>query len=266
MTLTKVLYRLPAIILAAFFVGVYLFLPVHPAAAVSSSWVRWKIDLTYPNAKPDAQLIVQKWHTTTSGQLVLDDEKFFTISCHSVGSPTVQNGELSLDGSSYVACNVPSIQGKAWQSWHMSIPDSCSSKRPYITGQVTIEGSPVDPNPNNPIFFREDIQLNAPLNVAAQQAALDMAFGQAAADSGTFAIDPAGHTFTAQFVRSGASFSPSFVVDGNTLSAAPATITQPAILSTLESTIYLGYSPVSGEYFEGTIGPLVIDPVCIGTG
>lgn len=262
----KKLYRLPVMILAALFVGVYLFLPARPAAAAVSSWVRWKIDLTYPNDKLDAQLTVQKWHTAASGKYVLDDEKSFTISCHAVGSPTVQNGELSLDGSSYVTCDVPSIQEKAWQSWHISIPDSCGSKRPYITGQVTIEGSPADLSPDNPIFYRDDIQLNAPLDVAAQQAALDVAFGQAAAESGAFVIDPAGHNIIAQFIRSGSAFNPSFVVDGNTLSATPPTITQPAILSTLESTIYLGYSPVSGDYFEGAVGPLEIDPVCIGTG
>ena len=264
--MNKALYRLPAALLAAFVIGVYLFLSVRPAAAAVSSWVRWKIDLTYPNDKPDAQLIIQKWHMTTSGQHILDDEKSFALSCHTVGSPTVHNGELSLDGNSYVTCDVPSIQEKAWQSWHMSIPDSCNSKRPYITGKFTIEGSPNDSTPDNPIFYRDDIQLDAPLDITLQQAALDMAFGQAAAESGAFTIKPAGHDFTAQFIRSGATYNPLFVVDGNTLSATPATITQPAILSTLESTIYLGYSPVSGEYFEGTIGPLEIDPVCIGTG
>jgi len=257
-------YRLPVILLAAFFIGIYLFGVVRPAGAVSGPWVRWKIDLTFPNDKPKTELIIQKWHTTTNGQHVLDAEKSFPIFCG--GNLPIENGKAIFDGKSYYVCNVPSIQELVWQTWQLSIPDTCSSKRPYVMGQVTIEASPTDPNPENPIFYREDIQFNVPLDKATQQAALDMTFDQATAESGTFAINPAGHDFTAYIARSGPSFSPFFVVDGNSLSAIPAVITQSRILSNLESTIYFGYSPVSGEYFEGALGPIEVDPVCTGTG
>jgi hypothetical protein len=265
--MNKKLYRFPIVIVGVFFVGILLFLSVHSAEAISSPWVRWKINLAFPNNKLDAQLIVQKWHTTTNGQHVMDDEKSFPISCLNVGSPTIKNGKAVLNGSSYFRCDVPSIQEKTWQSWQLSIPDSCDSKRPYITGQLTIAGSPTDPTPNNPIFYREDIQLSTPLDVTTQKATLAMTFDQASAVSGTFVITPAGQTYTAYFARSGPLTSvPNFVVDGSSLSAAPATINQPTVLSSLASTVYFGYSPVSGEYFEGKIGPLVVDPVCTTTG
>jgi hypothetical protein len=132
---------------------------------------------------------------------------------------------------------------------------------------VTIEGNPADPNPDNPVFYREDIQFNTPFDVTTQEATLAMTFDQASAESGSFFIDPAGHDYTAYFAQSGPStLSPHFVVDGNSLSATPATITQSRILSNLESTVYFGYSPFSGEYFEGCLGPTEVDPVCPTTG
>ncbi len=263
----KALYRLPVAILAIFFVGIFLFLTARPAEAVGSSWVKWKINLAFPNNNLDSQLTVQRGHTTQSGQQVIDDEVIHSLSCQSIGSPTINNGEALLDGGSYFRCNVPSIQEVAWDTWQMSIPSSCSSKRPYVTGKAAVEGSPIDPNPDNPIFYRDDIQFNMPLNVTTQKANLAMTFGQASAQSSGFVINPAGHRITGYIARSSFStFSPYFVVDGSSLSATPAIISQPRILSNLESTIYFGYSPASGEYFQGTLGPLEVDPVCTGTG
>lgn len=261
------LYRLPVMILAVFFVGISLFLTVRPAEAIGSPWVKWKINLAFPGGQFGSLLTVQRGHTTPSGQHVIDDEVFYPLFCQSKGNPTVTSGEAVFDGSSYYQCAVPSIQDIAWQTWQMSIPDSCASKRPYVTGRVTIEGNPLDPTPDNPVFYREDIQFNVPLDKATQEAALDMTFDEASAESGAFTIDPAGHKVTAYIARSGPStFSPYFVVDGTSLSATPATITQSRVLSNLASTIYFGYSPDSGEYFQGALGPVEVDPVCTTTG
>lgn len=260
-------YRLAAMVLMAFFLGIFVLAAARPAVAAGTPWVRWKIDLTYPNNKPDARLVVEKGHTTTSGQHVIDQVVPLTIPCQAVGVPVVANGQMTLDGSSYLRCTVPSIQDTAWQLWQIVIPDTCPSKRPYVTGRLTINGSPIDPTPENPVFFRDDIQFNTPLDVAAQNATLAMTFDQASAASGSFAISPAGHDVTSYFTRTGPStFSPSFEVDGNSLSAAPAMITQSRTLSTLDSVIYYGYSPQTGEYFSGALGPLEVDPVCTTTG
>jgi hypothetical protein len=210
---------------------------------------------------------VQRGHTTPSGQHVIDDEVITPLFCQPKGNPIITNGEALLDGSSYYQCAVPSIQDIAWQTWQIGIPDLCSSKRPYITGRVTIEGNPIDSTPDNPVFYRDDIQFNVPLDKATQQAALDITFDEAAAESGAFAINPAGHKVTAYIARSSfTTFSPYFFVDGTSLSAAPATITQSRVLSNLESIVYFGYSPVSGEYFQGSLGPLEVDPFCSTTG
>ena len=265
--MNKKQYRLPVMILSAFIFGLYVLLAARPVEANASPWVRWKISFTYPKNNLDAQLIIQRGHTTISGRHVIDDEEAFPLSCLSNGNPVITNGQAIFDGSSYYQCEVPSIREKALQLWQLSIPDDAVSRRPYITGQVTIEGNPIDSTPENPIFYREDIQFNTSLDVTAQKAAMTMAFGQASAESSTFTIDPAGHDLLAYFARSSpTTFSPYFVVDNNSLSATPAILTQSRIVSNLESTIYFGYSPLSGEYFEGSVGPLVVDPVCPTTG
>jgi hypothetical protein len=94
-----------------------------------------------------------------------------------------------------------------------------------------------------------------------------MTVDQASAESDLFSIAPAGHQFAAYFIRSSATqFTPHFAVDNNSLASTPATVNQRMFLSTLESTIYLGHSPLSGDSFAGTMGPIRVDPVCTGTG
>ncbi len=260
-------YRLPVIVLAAFLIGIYFFLAARPAGAIGSPWVRWRINLDFPNDQLDAQLIIQRGHTTPAGNQIIDAEESFPISCQPKGNPTIKNGEAYFDGGSYYECDVPSIKEKAMLLWQINIPDTAPSRRPYIAGQITIEGNPINPNSNNPVFYREDIQFKTPIDVTTQKATMAMRFGQASAESGAFIINPAGHEFLAYLARSSpTAFSPFFAVDGNSLSATPSTITDSRIVSNLASTVYFGYSPVTGEYFEGSLGPLEVDPVCPTTG
>lgn len=260
------LYRWPVLFVVVMFVGIFLFLTARPAAAVGSPWVKWRIDFTYPG-KLDALLVVERGYTNQSGDHIVVDVVQELLTCQSVGNPVFQNGKAVLDGSSYFQCAMPSIKGIAAQEWQMTIADSCPSKRPYIIGRLAIEGNPTDSTPQNPVFYRDDIQFDAPLDVSMQEAKLNMTFGQASAESDDFAIAPAGHQFAAYFTRSSATaFTPHFVVDGNSLAPTPASVSQLMFLTTLESTIYLGHSPLSGDSFEGTMGPIRVDPVCTGTG
>lgn len=264
--MVKKQHTIPVIVSALFFLSLIFGGSVQPAGAVGVPFVKWKINLILTNNKPTTELTVQKWINQGGGQLDLADEKIITLFCQKVGNPTISNGKVTLDGSSYVTCDVPSIKAVALSEWGLLIADSCSAKRPYITGEVTLEGNPIDSNPGNPVFYRDDIQFNTPLNVSTQQATLDASFGNIEAESASFVISSSGHIYSANFVRSGNAFSPSFFVDGSPISATPAIINQPAIISNLASTIYFGYSPISGEYFQGDIGETEVDPVCPTTG
>ncbi|MCB9419751.1 MAG: hypothetical protein H6667_08100 [Ardenticatenaceae bacterium] len=258
-------YRLSALFAAVVFVGLSLFLTARPAAAVTP-WVKWRIDFTYPG-KLDALLVVERGYTNQSGDHIVVDVVQELLTCQSVGNPVLQNGKAILDGSSYFQCTMPSVKAIAAQEWQMTIADSCSSKRPYVIGRASIEGSPADFTPSNPVFYREDIQFGIPLDVSTQKAKLAMTIDQALAQSDLFAIAPAAQQFVGYFARSGpATYAPHFFVDGTSLAPTPAAVTPSMFLTTLETTIYLGHSPVSGDSFEGTLGPLRVDPVCTGTG
>lgn len=257
----------PVLLLLACFVGVFFLMAARPVAANGSPWVRWKVNVTFPNSKLNAWLTIERGHTTPAGDHIVDDRETFPISCTAYGNPTIVNGQAIFDGSSFYRCDLPSIQAEAMNLWNLYVPDSCEAKRPYVRGMIMLEGNPVDPSPGNPIFFRDDIRFDAPLDLAAQEANLAVRFGQAAAESDAFEIDPFGHTVGAYFARSDFdTFAPVFRVDGKELSATPAYLSQPASISTLAGPIYFGYSPVTGEYFEGSIGPLEVDPVCPTTG
>ena len=263
---TKSKSKLPLIVLGACFVGIYLLLVAHPVAAVGftwTNWVKWKIELTFPNNKAELLLTVQKGHTDGSGTHFIDDEVAVPLSCHVYGTPVIQNGGAIFDGGSYYECQMPSVKDIALQVWGLTIPASCSAGRPYVRGELKLEGAPLDPSPQNPVFFRDDIAFAVPLDVAAQEARLTVKFGQAVASSEPFPIDPNGHNIGAYLERTGPTqFQPNLVVDSIGLTPLPGVINQLLSFSTLESTVYFGYSPATGEYFEGIMGPMVVDPPC----
>lgn len=267
--MNKKWYGLRFIVGVLVLLGIYFLVATQPAKAAGQTWAKWKIQVNFQNNAINPKLVVQIGHTTASGKKVIDQEEDFAISCATVGNPVVQNNKATFDGSSYYECDVPSIQQKVSEmsSGALVIPDSCDAKRPYLTGVVTLEDHPIQPTNSNPLFYRDDITFELPLDVTTGQAQLSTSFDGAAAISDNFVAGGISHTVTAIYNKSGgAPYTPVFTVDTNSYGSSPATLSQPIYLSTLESTIYFGYSPATGEYFEGILDFLIVDPYCVGTG
>jgi hypothetical protein len=247
-----------------------LLLATQSAAASISRWAIWKIDVTFPNNKIQTDLIISLGHTTQSGQKVIDYVETFPVSCQAAGNPVLSNDQATFDGSSYYECAVPNIRSLVYQMpGHLIIPATCDAKRPYVHGTVTIEGNPTQINPDNPLYYRDDIQASLPFNTGTQKAEIDVAFANEEAISDVF-TPTTDNVITAIYLKASPgsnTYVPTFVLDGTTtLASTPTTITAPIFLSTLDSTIYIGYSPTTGNYFEGSLGDLQVDPVCIGQG
>lgn len=241
----------------------------QPASAAITRWAKWKVDFAFPNNQMDAVLTVQVGHTTSSGTKVVDQEKTFTVSCQTVGNVVVQNNVATFGGSGYFQCDLPSIKQKVslMTNGTLLIANSCDAKRPYITSNLTIEGNPVNSGGDNPLFYRDDINFNLPLNIGTQEAQLLSEFALAEAESSSFPISSAGNNVTVLYDKTGAiQYTPNFLADSLILSSTPPTLNGPIPLSTLASTVYVGYSPDSGKYFEGKLETLLVDPYCVGTG
>jgi hypothetical protein len=241
----------------------------QPASAAITRWAKWKVDFAFPNNQMDAVLTVQVGHTTSSGTKVIDQEKTYTVTCQTVGNVVVQNEIATFGGSGYYQCNLPSIKQKVAQMTNgtLLIADSCDSKRPYITSNLTLEGNPINSNGDNPLFHRDDLNFSLPLNVVTQEAQLLSEFAQAEAESSSFPINSAGNNVMVLYDKTGANqYTPNFLADALTLSSTPPTLNGPIPLSTLASTVYVGYSPDSGKYFEGKLETILVDPYCVGTG
>lgn len=262
-------YRTRFIMLAGLFIGLFLLVVVQTTAAASGRWARWKIDTTFPTNTINTQLVIQVGHTNQAGQPIVDQQQSFAVTCTPVGNPIVQNGKATFNGSSYYSCAVPSIKEKVavMTNGTMILPDSCQAKRPLLTGNLSVDGSPIDPTSKNSLFFRDDIQINIPLDVGLQQAQLQTAFAQGEALSASFPITAAGHVVTAVYDKTGPnSYAPLFTVDSLSLASTPLLLSGPFMLSNLASTVTIGYSPDTGDYFEGTLTSLMVDPVCVGQG
>lgn len=270
-------FKLRLVVLIFLLPIVGLVLSTRPAEAAPSRWSLWKVAASFPNNTLTTTLIVQVGHTTANGKNVIDLESTFPVPCQVVGNPVIQNNKATFNGSSYFSCNIPSIQDKVLQmtNGQFAIPATCSSKRPYISVIATVNGTPAQASPNNPLFYRRDnnqnvdFSLDVPLNTTTQQAALRTQFGvgQPSVVSSNFAIQN-NQVLTAvyQKIANPNSFAPTFTADSITLSATPAVVNGPFIMSTLESTVYIGYSPTTGKYYEGSLTSMLADPYCTGTG
>ncbi len=249
--------------------AVFLLVAAQPAAATGQQWAKWKIQVNFQGNVINPKLVVEIGHTTLSGNRVTDEVEAFGITCSVVGNPTVQNNRATFNGSSYYQCDVPSIQQKVLDmtSGAFVISDQCEAKRPYLTGVLSLDNTPVQLAADNPLFYRDDITFSLPLDITTGQAQLATLFDDAAAESSSFFPGSSNHTVTAVYNKGGGfQYTPVFVVDTFTYSSTPVTINQMIGLSTLESTVYFGYSPATGTYFEGTLTSLVVDPYCVGTG
>lgn len=241
----------------------------QPASAAVTRWAKWKMNFAFPSNQMEAILTVQVGHTTTSGTKIIDQEKEYMATCQIVGNVTVQNEEATFGGSGYYACAVPSIRAKVAEMTQgtLIIPNSCDSKRPYVIADLAIDGSPVNAGSDNPLFHRDDITFNLPLDVNTQEAQLLSEFAQADAESSSFSVNGSSQTLSVLYNRVGQNqYAPSFTADSTSLTATPALVNGPIPLSTQASTVYVGYSPTSGDYFEGSLADLEVDPYCVGSG
>lgn len=257
------------VLLVVVLAGFTLFLGVQAAGATPTRWARWWTDTSFPNNAMDTDLVIQLGYTTQSGQNVITQQQSFNVTCTAVGNPVVQDGKATFDGSSYYSCALPNIRDLVgvMSNGTLQIGDQCTAKRPALTGVLTLDGTPNNLAGDNPLFYREDIQLSLPLKVATQEAKVATAFGGVGAVSNSFAIKTVEQSVTAVYVRTNPGvFAPTFTVDSLSLPSTPASVNGPFWLTNLETTIYFGYSPVTGKYFEGTLTSLLVDPVCIGQG
>jgi hypothetical protein len=257
------------VVLMAILCGMFLFLGVQAAGATPTRWARWWTDTSFPGNVMDTNLVIQLGYTTQNGQNIITQQQSFNVNCTAVGNPVIQGNKATFDGSSYFSCALPNIRDLVgiMSNGTLVIGNSCPAKRPALTGVVSIDGTPNNLGGDNPIFYRSDIQFSLPLHVASQHAKLSTAFGGVAALSDSFAVTGADRSVTAVYVRTASNaFAPTFTVDTLSLASTPPTVYGPFWLTNLETTIYIGYSPVSGKYFEGTLTSLLVDPVCVGTG
>lgn len=263
---------LPLLLLLVLFFSISMITAVQPAKAQGNTWVRWLIDVDFVTsaASPgniDMDLIVQLGHTTQSGNKVIDDEHIEPVSCLVVGTPTFKNGRVFLDGNSYFQCNLPAPKEIALAKWGIFIPDSAQVRlAPFVSGRARLDSNS---GAENPIFHRDDIQFGLSYDDATVQSNINLIFDQEEATSSSFPapLNNTGRIVNGRFEIIGLNlFAPRFAAGGATLASTPATISNPIIISNLGSTVYVGYSPVTGEYFEGALGSLTIDPGCETSG
>lgn len=259
--------------------GAYLLVSVQTAVAKNDQWARWEVDITFPKNSVAADLTIHIGHTDKWGNEVIDLSETFPLECKQKGYVEIRNDVAMFDGKSYLMCNMPSIATKVYEmsKGALTIPATCACKQPWVSSAFTLNDTPISTNGRNPIFYRavpnylDDIVFGADLDVASVPlyAQTSVAFAQRSSRSAPFKVQSSGHDMLALFNRVSTNpvqFAPAFTVDSIPYPASPALITGKLELASAASTVYIGYSPQTGDFFEGTMKHILVDPHCIGKG
>ncbi len=243
-------------------VGIALLAP-KPATATEGPWARWKMDFTFPDDQLEAVLTIKVGYTTSSGIDIYQQVEDYEITCVMIGNVVVQNEEATFDGNSYYRCTVPSIRSKValMTNGGLLLPPSSAYTEQYLVGDLILD--PILGGGDNPVFYRDDIKFDLPMDFSTQEAWLDVAFDHAEAESSKFAISSSLQRVAVRYDETGPTqFTPDIRVDSTMLSSTPGTINGEIFLSNEASQIYLGYSPDTLEFFEGVMSWVQVDPYC----
>ena len=241
-------------------------------AAARERWARWQIETAFPNDKIDTRLIIQFGYTDQNGNDHVYREEHFPAACQTVGNLIIQDEEAIFDGSSYISCDVDSIQERVLEMSNGAVllQDQCLAKRPYTIADLTIEKTPIYSGYNNPILQREDMAVAVPYDPVSEQAEMIVSYGNISAHSFPFNTTGTEQELRAIFQNNDFQIRPKFKVDGVIIPSSPAVLpSTPIMLSNLESTITIGYGvSATGQesYFEGKLRYLLDDPHCDGKG
>lgn len=237
----------------------------------SDRWATWEVAVDFPKDQLYVELIVTAGYYDVKEERSVVRAKPLELKCEERGSIVIKNGVATFPGDAYFSCLMPDIAEIAADitNGQVVIGSYCDCKDPWATGIVSPDPLPVQAEPFNPIFYRDDIQLGVPIQGGGEKARLEFAVDTVSVISAPFPLNRPNYDFFARFEPDPNipnRFQPIFELNRINLPAFPNLVNQQLSLSTAASMIYIGYDPVDNVYFEGEIEDLNVDPACFGVG
>lgn len=255
-------------VLVMFFVlctAVFLLLsaPSTAQAVTGNQFARWVIQVGFDNNQPVAKMTVEIGHETHLGILVVDISESYKVECQEYGSLNIVGNVAEFDGGSYLECKMPNFQEIVYEltNGSMVIADFCTCKQ--ADGAA---GFDFDNPSDNPLFYTPSLQFSAPTDTNGNGVQYELSVNGATAVSESFTNIGQMQFGGGGFVKNGNGYAPEFHVDNFELASHPPYLAGLVEVPTNETTFFVGFNPDTGQFLQGKLGYLYIDPGCVGHG
>ncbi|MEM7332464.1 MAG: hypothetical protein AAF490_10245 [Chloroflexota bacterium] len=268
--------KLSLSVLLFLFLSFFLFLANNQKAFANQPQFEasWDIQVDFIGNQPNATLTVRV--KEYFNDMVTNHSTKHELSCHVPASVAIENDEAVFNGKGGILCKIPSLKQIVFEmtDGQFVLPDECDCKSgAFAAANLTLDPNTAGDVESNPVFTMKDLWMDA-------QLLPDTSFrGQMAftvdnhtALSDGFHVLPSSNFLYANFLQTNGaesedlSFKPLFDANGTDLEATPEQIEEDLALSFKQHRIYIGYSPLTHQGFNGRIRTLHVDPGCFGSG
>lgn len=266
--------RFAWIALASVGLAVFSLALARPVMASGSSYpfAKWLVTLSFPNDQPLVELTTEIWsYNPETGSLSLVTSQTEPLNCTVSGNLQISSGVASFSGQEHIACEQPDMVDKIYQvsQGNLLVPPVAEVRDAWVRGDAAVAGqAPL--NSPLPTYYHPDLQHAIARTGGGQAAHYLRVDGVQSASPAYMQTAPYG--IGARFKSRAAACEPwkpydtRFRANGAGASGTPAVINQMLEIGLQETTIYFGYSPAHGSYFQGSIKTLTIDPGACGIG
>lgn len=242
---------------------------VPPTSASSNSavWASWVFEMGFTGNQIHGDLTITVEYEDRKREPIIET---FPLECTPVGTLQIANERATFSGDDYIRCAMPDLVQIVAQMTRNEVlisPFCFCKENPWIEADLTLDTTPVHPEPINPVFYRPDLRFATPL-VAKDRATMLFQVANRAASSAPFFLGSStSERLWAEYNQTATDiFAPNFIANGSHLAATPAVISSQLALSNSAAYLYIGYSPLTNSYLEGTLIRLTVDPACRGFG
>lgn len=260
------------LLLVLLFAG--LLASVGRAEAAVVDWrSTWNVTGDFVGNTPNVLLTVTVERNTGAGW-VLYAQEARQLECSADGGVVLAADTAVFDGTGHIRCAMPSVRSLVRQATNgRYTPDPfCDCKgNPLITADVALDPNITGSVWENPLVQRTsaigtDMALAAevPAFSTLPQASLLFTVGVVTAQSNPFLATAVPNALLATYIDLGGKQA-AFEANG----ADPGTGAAPVpglLVSNEATTLYIGYSPLTGASLHGTLTSFSVDPGCYGTG
>lgn len=253
------------------FIMIFIWQTVQPASAAIQWQSSWQVNADFQGNQPNASLTVKVWAIDAG----FYKEETTSLKCYPSTGVAFADEKAVFSGLGGIRCPMPDMAAIVYAMTDVTeapappyvLPDTCDCKKgAYATAEFDLLENTTNKDWSNPIFHLKDLALEIPIDAGmGKRPFITFTVDGAASSSDTFYGGSA--TTLSKFtpiVGKDKVYDVLFNASGFPLAASPATIHQGLAISTEQTVLYIGYSPLTGESLRGSLDSLTIDPGCFG--